>query len=148
MSLNCFWKWESVSLCLPERWCQTHWNWDDWWTRSWCRGTMLCFNHGSQMKAYCPHEHSAATGHAGCHLVFPSSQGLACSLAYALFPFLMDGRLQALWVGVGACFSLAVLPRANWHYKRAEYQWFLTAEWLFSGAGIKHLCFSKHRRSP
>lgn len=50
-------------------------------------------------------------------------------------------------VGVEAYLCLAVLPRANCHYKRAECQWFVTAEWPFSGPGTNWLFFQTQTHS-
>lgn len=78
-----------------------HWNWDDWWTRSWCRGTMQCFSWGSQMKACCPHEHSAAAGQADCHQMSLPAKGwlsvlpMLCSLPW----WMADCRLCKSWSG-------------------------------------------------
>ena len=78
-----------------------HWNWDDWWSRSWCRGTALCFNQRSPMKAYCPHEHSAAAGQAGCHSLSLPVKGWLTVLPtlYSLPWRMANSRLYKSWSG-------------------------------------------------
>lgn len=139
--LNGFWQWESVSLSDWEMMPNYHWNWDDWWTRSWCRGTMQCFNHGSQMKACCPMSTVLLQGRltvTSCP--FQPRAGSQFCPCFVPFP---DGWQTSgcVRVGVEACLCLAVLPRANCHFKRAECQWFVTAEWPFSGPGTDWLFF-------
>lgn len=53
-----------------------------------------------------------------------SSQSCPCFV-----PFPEEWQtLVSVRFGVEAYFCLAVLSRANWDYKRAEDQWFVTAE--------------------
>lgn len=83
------------------------------------------------MKAARPEEQSAAAGQAGRLAVatFPRQPRAGSQSRPCFVPF-PDGWQTAgsIRVGVETYFCLAVLPRANWHYKRAEYQWFVTAE--------------------
>lgn len=92
-----------ISFIMPgwELMPNYHWNWDDWWSRSRCRGTMLRFNRRSQMKAYCPHERSAAAGQAGCHeLSLPAKGWLALLPMLCSLPWRMaDRRLCKSWSG-------------------------------------------------
>lgn len=84
------------------------WNWDDWWTAVWYRGMILCFSQSSQMKATVLMSPVLSQGRVAvaCCLL----QRWACSQSYhALFPPLMDGRLQTLK-------GLEWKPTLAWHF--------------------------------
>lgn len=149
MRLNCFWMWESVSLRLAESWCQIIIEiemTDD--PGADAEGQCCVLIRGAKwkltalMSAVLPQGRLAVTS-----FPFQPRAGSHSCPCFVPFP---DGWQTAgsVKVGVEASFCLGVLPKANWHYKRAEYQRFVTAEWPFSRPGTKCLCFSKHRHSP
>lgn len=89
------------------------------------------------MKAYCPHKNNTAMGQA---VTFPSSQGLAHHLAHALFPFLMDSRLQT---------ELEWKPTSTWQFcpeptgikEELDIEGLLQLNDPFQGQGPNVCCF-------
>lgn len=141
VGLNCFWEEEWVSWCLAGRWCQTipeiemtdeaaaDAEWQGWVQSEEPHG------HGLPWWAQC----CCRAGTSSAYEPRAGSQSCLC------FVHLPDGQQTAECVRLGgeASICLEVLPRASWHDKRAEYQWFVTDEWPFSGQGTKSICFSK-----
>lgn len=100
------------------------------------------------MKAYCPHEHSAAAGQAGCHQLSLPAKGWL-SLAHALFPSLTDSRLQTLT-------ELEWKPTSPWQFclepagmtRELNINGLLQLNDPFQGQAPNVCVFSEHRHSP